>query len=86
MNEKWPKKVSLPRMMMGRRMKPNSMLMIENQVLAVVILLNKLLMAYVYMIIPTPRTTNILIPLPLAYKNWKLSGEIKTRSTNRLIK
>jgi hypothetical protein len=40
MKEKWPKKVFYPKIIMGRKINPNSKLISENQVLAVDSLLN----------------------------------------------
>ena len=54
MNDKCPKNVPEPRMIIGRKINPNSMLISENQVLAVASLLKSAVAAYAYNSIPTP--------------------------------
>ncbi len=87
MKVKYPKNVDLARIIIGRRIKPKSMFKIENQVLAVVIFWNKLLIAYVYIIIAKPKFMN-------GFKFWepgvienisKLYGEISLLKINRFI-
>lgn len=62
------------------------MFIIENHVFAVDTLLNKLLTVYVYIIIPTPRITNIPIPFSYSYKNVKLSGDTIVLIINKFNK
>ncbi len=52
--DKCAKKVPEPRMIIGRKMKPNSMLISENQVLAVASLPKSAVAAYAYKRTPTP--------------------------------